>query len=144
MAEKNESTENGLWAAAMQHPAIKKMEALDEESEEKIKTAIKLFCAESFTDFIQNIFSMYAILLLEIKNQKDAQEIDKIEPDMAKLEKMGAENADHFQMLVEIMRSVLKDVDWGYVAKKVTRAGKKSGKKKQPKSGDESGPFSVN
>lgn len=143
MAEQHELKGNGLWATALEHPELQKLEALDADHEKKIRTAIKIFAAESFTDLVQGIFSQLAILLLEIKNQKDAKELDGTEPDIVKLEKMGGESAEKFKMLVDVVKHAVYDIDWDHVATRIVRAGKRADKMKEEGSGG-SGPFSAN
>jgi len=143
MAERNEHTDKGLWACALEHPELQKLEALDEDHEKRITAAVKIFVAESFTELVQGIFAQLAILLLEIKNQKDAYELDGTEPDIVKLEQMGGVQAEKFKMLVEIVKQSVHDVDWDYVTQRIARAGKKASKLKEEGRGD-SNPFSAN
>lgn len=125
LAMKNEATENGLYKKILTHPIFKKVEALDEKIEESIRAALTQFVTDSFSELMQNICRQYAMLLLEIKTQKDAQENEGTEPDIIKLERMGLENAEKFKILVEILKHALLDIDFEHIAERVIVAGKK-------------------
>lgn len=135
LASRNESTEHGLYQIIMNHPMLKALDALDPDIDEKIKFAITKFIAESFTELVQDICAQYALLLLEIKNQKDAHELTGKTVDIVSLEKMGAEQAEKFKILVDVVRHAILDVDWDYIAERVIAAGQKK---------RESNPFSDN
>lgn len=129
MAVRNESTENGLYQILMRHPMLKSIDALDPDLEEKIKSAITKFVSESFEELIQDICAQYALLLLEIKNQKDAHEITGKPADIVALEKLGAEQAEKFKIVVDVVRHAMVDVDWEHIAERVIEAGKKKREK---------------
>lgn len=143
MAERHELRGNGLWATTLDHPELQKIETLDVDHEKKIKTAIKIYAAEAFATFVHEIFAQLAILLIEIKNQKDSHDLVGAKPDIDKLEKMGAESAEKFKMLVDVIKQAIYDVDWDHVAGQIVKAGKKANSMKEEGTG-ESGPFSVN
>lgn len=140
MAEKAEKSGHGIYDVIANNEELKKLRALDEDGDEKIRAAVKMFVSQSFNDMLTSICMQIALLLLEIKNQKDSFENDGTAPDIVKLESMGGDAAEKFKILTDVLKKSAASVDWDYVADRIINYGKSD---KATKS-DDAGPFSVN
>lgn len=139
MAERREQTcEPTIYSQMMETAAEKKIDTLDPDFEKTLRKSVTNFVEMAFVDMIQDICAKYALMLLEVRNQKIAADTGA-EVDIAKLEKMAEEQAGKFKVVVDVIKHALPDVDWSHIAKKIIAAGREAGARKEAKT-----PFSDN
>lgn len=141
LAEQTEKTAGGLYAKIMASPLAEKFSALDPDKfDESAIGAIHDFISESFTSMLQDSCAQCALLLLEIKNQKDDYESENKPIDIVELHTMAEEVASRMHMVFDILRKSVEDIDWQHMAERIYAAGK-AAKEEQEKPEN---PFSAN
>lgn len=124
MAERREREhEPTIYSQMLEAAEAKKIDALDPNFESLLQRSVTEFVETAFLDMIQDICAKYALMLLEVRNQKLSADTGSA-VDIVKLEEMAADQAEKFKVIMDILKAALKDIDWEHIAVKIIAAGK--------------------
>lgn len=113
-------TNDGHLAASIAKKSLDPGATLDDV----LRPLLEKFAYETFDESLRESVTALGLLLLEIKNQKDAFDTTGAAGDVQKIELLARDVAKRFELITSVLKTSVEDVDWEYVAERMVDVGK--------------------